>query len=302
MFNWKRPKVKISIARGVLDAIFDECDQFDVDETGGRIIGTYRRKGTHYDIEVLGVIGPGPNARRTRTSFFQDGEYQESVFRSVEKQHPEIEHLGNWHTHHVNGLSSLSSGDETTYRTIVNHHKHNTDFFYALLVVQKAPGRDERYKVKHYFLRRDDDVVYEIPEWQVRIADKPVLSPVTGDRVLPAIRPLREPEILGDANPERVKDQEFFTEFYPSLRPVFSKSLGAPYWKGRLDLIDGSQTDVLVIEHMNGGKRFYSISIGGQKLSGFELSPSYEDRIFKSARHAVLQLERDLNRNIYRNK
>src|SRR5438094_287170 len=132
MFRSRKSTVSISIARGALESIFDECDKYDIDETGGRLIGTYQRKGTQYDIQVLGVLEPGPNAQRSQTSFFQDGEYQERLFRSIEESHPNIEHLGNWHTHHVNGYLTLSGGDKTTYFKIVNHEKHNTDFFYAL--------------------------------------------------------------------------------------------------------------------------------------------------------------------------
>ena len=137
MFRSKLPHFSVTVSRGALEAIFDECDQYDSHETGGRLIGTYQRKGVRYDIQLTGVLGPGPNARRSATSFFQDGDYQEQVFRSIEEGHPEIEHLGNWHTHHVNGLATLSQGDHATYRRIVNHDKHNTDFFYALLVVKR---------------------------------------------------------------------------------------------------------------------------------------------------------------------
>src|SRR5260370_40320475 len=129
MFKSRKPAFSISIVSGALDSIFDECDRFDVDETGGRIIGTYHKRGSRYEIRVLGVLGPGPKARRSPTSFFQDGEYQEGLFRSMEEKYPEIEHLGNWHTHHVNGLATLSGGDKTTYQNTVNHDKHNTDFF-----------------------------------------------------------------------------------------------------------------------------------------------------------------------------
>ena len=59
-------------------------------------------------IQAKGVIEPGPNARRTRTSFFQDGDHQTEVFRRIEAEDPSIEHLGNWHTHHVNGYPTLS--------------------------------------------------------------------------------------------------------------------------------------------------------------------------------------------------
>jgi len=139
MFRSKHPKIDISMPKKSLEAIFDECDRHDVDETGGRIIGMYEKKGRDYQINVLGVIPPGPNARRSPTSFFQDGEYQERVFRELEKDHPNLEHLGNWHTHHVNGLQTLSGGDRETYHATVNHHNHNTDFFYALLVTRKHP-------------------------------------------------------------------------------------------------------------------------------------------------------------------
>src|ERR1700721_1141360 len=157
MFKSKRkPTFAISIAQGVLDSIYDECDRFDRDETGGRLIGSYKANGDHRDIQVWGVLGAGPKAKRTPTSFFQDGE-----------------HLGSWHTHHVNGLTSLSSGDLKTYHATVNHEQQNTDFFYALLVVQKTHHRAKRYEIKHFLFRRHDDAVYEIPDAEVAIIDGP---------------------------------------------------------------------------------------------------------------------------------
>src|SRR5579859_1975016 len=115
MFRKQKNLFTVSIAKEALESIFDECDQFDSHETGGRLIGSYEQKEGRYSIRLLGVIGPGPNAERSATSFFQDGAYQEKIFRLIEESLPEIEHLGNWHTHHVNGLSSLSSGDKATY-------------------------------------------------------------------------------------------------------------------------------------------------------------------------------------------
>ena len=50
------------------------------------------------------------------------------------------------------------------------------------------------------------------------------------------------------ANPERAKDQEFFSDFYPGLKPLLSKSSGAPYWKGPLSLVDGSRAEVVAME------------------------------------------------------
>ena len=130
-------------------------------------------------VRARGVIEPGPNARRTRTSFLQDGDYQTEVFRRIEAEDPTIEHLGNWHTHHVNGYPNLSGGDVATYRRIVNHKLHNLDFFYALLVTARREGRSGlgRYAVRHYVLFRGDDEVYEVDPGDVRITDEAAIWP-----------------------------------------------------------------------------------------------------------------------------
>ena len=150
--------VEVTIPEAALACVFDECDRFDIDETGGRVIGTYDEREGKLSIRVRGIIEPGPSARRSQVSFFQDGAYQEKIFRQIEEGRPEIEHLGNWHTHHVNGLPHLSGGDLSTYTRIVNHKNHNTAFFYALLVVAKnnTSNLRQRYTVKHYLFRRGE--------------------------------------------------------------------------------------------------------------------------------------------------
>ncbi len=79
--------VHITIPQLALEAIFDECDQFDDHETGSRILGTYSQDGPHLQVAVRALIDSGPRARRSAVSFFQDGEYQERVFRQIETQH-----------------------------------------------------------------------------------------------------------------------------------------------------------------------------------------------------------------------
>ena len=142
MMFTKADNVNLVIPRSALEIVFDECDRYNADETGGRILGTFENRGNFLTISVTGIIEPGPNAQRTATYFKQDGHYQEQVFRQVEEREPSIEHLGNWHTHHVNGLKHLSGGDIETYRRTVEHQNHNTDFFYALLVTEKGRGTD----------------------------------------------------------------------------------------------------------------------------------------------------------------
>jgi hypothetical protein len=300
MFKSKQSHFSVTIARAALESIFDECDQYDSHETGGRLIGTYQKKGAHYNVQLSGVLGPGPAAQRSATSFFQDGDYQEGIFRSIEEKHPDIEHLGNWHTHHVNGLATLSQGDHATYRRIVNHEKHNTDFFYALLVVSKNHGGDQRYEVKHYFFHRNDDRVYETPAGHVKIVDAPILWPVGAKRH--ASQPSSPQHSNGQVahNVERAKDQEFFSDFYPNLKALFSKTADALYWKGAVTLIDGSHADVLTMENSGDGEPFYSISAGRQEQALAEILSKFKERRFRSARHAVLQLQADLNQAIYR--
>lgn len=300
MFRSKGSGVSISIAQGALEAIYDECDRFDVDETGGRIIGTYKRKGTRYDIRVLGVLEPGPNADRSPTSFFQDGEYQERMFRAIEAKHPDIEHLGNWHTHHVNGFPTLSGGDKATYFKTVNHHKHNTDFFYALLVVKKNAHGNSRYTIKHFFFRRNDDAVYEIPHSQVKVVDMPALS--ASERISAVPEADASVSDYSSPNLQRVRDQEFFSDFYPDLKALFSKSAGAPYWKGMIELMDGSKMVIVAMENGSDGKPSYSIVAANENPLLAEVTASYKNRHFRSARHAVIQLEKDLNRAIYKGK
>jgi hypothetical protein len=299
MFRSKKVTVSVAIADAALEAIFDECDKYNVDETGGKIIGTYRQKGSHYDIDVLGVIGPGPNAERSPTRLFQDGEYQEAVFRSIEASHPTIEHLGSWHTHHVNGYPTLSGGDKTTYFKIVNHKKHNIEFFYALLVVHKNKGVKRRYDIKHFFFRRGDDTVYEIPGSEVKLVDTPALWPLDETDAVPAQPTGRQ---LSSVNLERAKDQEFFTEFYPGLKAMLSKDVGTPYWKGSMPLIDGSSALVVAMENTDGSQPYYSAATAEKDAVLASVSAKFKNQQFRSARHALINLERSLNEAIYRHR
>ena len=217
----KKPAFSISIARGALESIFDECDKYDADETGGRLLGTYRHKNGRYDIEVKGVLEPGPNAQRSPTYFLQDGDYQEKQFRAIEASHPDIEHLGNWHTHHVNGYPTLSGGDKATYFKTVNHEKHNTDFFYALLVVGKNRGGNPRYDDQAFHLpprRRRRSTRFR--QRDVRLVDAPPLRPPMRE-TLSSVRDPPPDRIGSGAEPRAGKGSGVF-------RRVLSRPEAAP--------------------------------------------------------------------------
>lgn len=302
MFRRKSPSVSIALARTALESIFNDCDKFDADETGGRLLGTYSNRDGRLEIQVSDVLEAGPQAQRSRTFFQQDGDYQERRFREIEAEQPDIEHLGNWHTHHVNGHPTLSGGDCETYHRIVNHHMHNTDFFYALLVVSRNRGRGARYVVKHFLFRRGDSNFYEIPERDVQIIDLPARRAAISTRASepPHSRPDRP---APEPNLERAKDQGFFSEFYPEMKALMSKDTGAVYWKGPVALIDGSEVTVVAAEDAKGGvSPSYSIVTSCRNPAVSEIVTQYQARQFRSAREAVFHLERDLNRALFQER
>jgi hypothetical protein len=289
------PAVQIGIHRAALEAIYDECDRYDDHETGGRLIGTYRAGGRgRLLITVTGVIESSPGSRRSATSFFQDGDYQEKIFRSLERKHPDIEHLGNWHTHHVNGYPTLSDGDQQTYHRIVSHAKHNTNFFYALLVTERnAAGSVERYTVKHFVLFRDDPKVYEVPTSQVRVVDRPVIWPVPGTQ-----NEAEAPKSPA-ASPERGRDSQFLEEWYPTLRPYLAKDKATVYWRGQLTFIDDSAAEVVVAELGDGRRSAFGIVLKGEQAAT-DAAHALSKKHFRSAREAVVTLQREVDREIFK--
>jgi hypothetical protein len=293
------PKVKgvsVAIPAAALEAVFDECDRYDADETGGRILGTYDLAGGRLDISVTGIIEPGPAARRTATYFKQDGEHQEKVFRQVEAAHPSIEHLGNWHTHHVNGLRHLSGGDIETYLRTVNHEYHNTDFFYALLVTEKvARGTGlERYLVKHYLLRRGDPRAYEIPSSAIQVVKRDLVWPMKAAPEEP-----REP--AGSTNESaatRLYDSDAVARFFPLVKPFMSKELGL-LWRGPLQLVDGSDVEVVVVEQAVEDRSTYIATIRKPKEELASVTAVLGESVFDSCREALISTERMCNSALF---
>lgn len=293
---WKPTlEVEVHISKAVLDAIYNECDKFEVDETGGRLVGFYQKEGNKYKIRVHGAIEPGPAAKRSATSFYQDGHYQEKIFREIERKHPDIEALGNWHTHHVNGYPELSGGDLSTYHRTVNHGSHNTDFFYALLVTEKVGG-PHRYKVKHYFFRRNDPESYEIPQYRVHIGYEPAVWP-SKDRTVEAVpkvdRPISTPNKEG-----RLSDLQVFSEFYPKIKPYKTPETGILYWKGSIDLVDGTKVALALLENEEGAEHHYELKIIGDPAVELVLKDLVE-RKFKNARMAARAVEQRMNQEVY---
>ena len=290
--------IRVEIACEVLESVFEECDRYDREETGGRVIGHFALDAGSLVVAAAGVIEPGPNARRSPTSFFQDGDYQTEVFRRLEAKDPSIEHLGNWHTHHMNGYPTLSSGDVETYRRIVNHQLHNLDFFYALLVTNRNEGRTglDRYALRHYVLVRGENYVHEIGAGDVQVTDEPRIWPRQG--CVSVDSPKKdgaEPDETRGVVGVRALDKSVLKVLCPSFEPRLTARTGTFFWKGALSLVDGSAIEVRVVEvGEEDGLYYYPV-----------LTPVSEEvgklceRPFRSAWEAVRALELQMNREIY---
>ena len=289
--------INVEIAGEVLESVFEECDRHDRDETGGRVVGGFSVDCGTLVVRATGIIEPGPNARRTSTSFFQDGDYQTEVFRRLEAEDPSIEHLGNWHTHHVNGYPTLSAGDVATYRRIVNHHLHNLDFFYALLVTNRQQGIGlHRYAVRHYVLFRGDNAVHEIRSTDVRVADGPRIWPrdVDASKHAPGTNDAEGDGMRGILE-VRARDQNVLGVLCPSMEPRLSSRTGTFFWKGSLTLIDGSAIEIRVAEVEDDGRLVYCPVVSSESEDVAELC----ETSFPSASHATRALESRMNREIY---
>lgn len=285
-------KIRLTIPKAALLTVFDECDGFDQDETGGRVVGTFQKRFGKLDIHVTGIIEAGPQARRSRVSFFQDGEYQEKIFRQIEDHHRETEHVGTWHTHHVNGLQHLSDGDIQTYYRTVNHPNQHTPFFYALLVTAKHRSSDplQRYAVKHYVFRRGDERIYELHGGQVEIVDAPLVWPVGAE--------YHETGRDG-GNLNRAYDNDILSEFYRGLRPFSNAKLGV-YWRGPLELLDGSKVEVVLLGDSTAANPTYTVTLRKPPAALESLAEEIASVEFPSARAALITTERSCNRALYR--
>jgi len=138
-----------------------ELSKYPDCEDGGKYIGLIERHSTTTRIVIVDFLPGGPNARRTCVEFFPDGEYQEELFRQAERLDSSIEHLGTWHSHHCNGLQTLSTGDVKGYFKTVGKRNYRPDFFLASLVTRVPQDPEEDCWVSHYLFVRKAHNYYD---------------------------------------------------------------------------------------------------------------------------------------------
>lgn len=232
-------RIRIEIYDSILRKIYRDCDKYPHIETGGRLLGKISFSPRSIVLTVTDLIYAGPGARRTLTSFFPDPDYMLKTFRFYEQQDPDIEHIGNWHSHYCNGLEHLSMGDIQNYQQVVTDEEYNPDLFLAMLVI---PGRrslvtwlGHKYRIRYYLLTRNNPYPVEITK---------------GVRILRGkeshLEPFREEELKWFEKDEgrtflaeelrNLKDDAFH------LKPFLRK--GTLIWKGQLNDSAGEVVEI----------------------------------------------------------
>jgi hypothetical protein len=187
----------------------------------------------------------------------------------------------------------------------VNHENHNTDFFYALLVVAKNRSyfRRERYLIKHFLFKRNESLVYEIPSARIKIVHRAAVF-VDNTKTIKGIPKKEIPTdslIISHPTIDRIRarDKENISEMYAGLNPFLSKQTNSIYWKGKIRLVDNSLIEIFVLESIVDGRPSYSITLSASSKLVFPCHQLYLKRTFDSAWKAIYLFERDLNNEIF---
>jgi hypothetical protein len=155
-------RIGIAFQRRIPQRMVGDIAQYPDVEVGGKYVGVLRRggakAGTDFLARIYDYLDAGPAAIRTPTYHLPDGPYQEALFRNIEASHPDVEHLGSWHSHHPNGFTGLSSGDVEGYLKSVNSPDHNLDIFLATLLIDQSAMDQAR----HFVFWRGDGHFYEV--------------------------------------------------------------------------------------------------------------------------------------------
>lgn len=220
-------------------------------EEGGKLIGKITKNGNHLKITVETYIDSGPHVINSIGHLMPDGEYQEAVFRVLEKFDPNIHYLGSWHTHHCNGLTELSTGDIRSYKETLNSQEYGLDYFFALLVTSLQGGQIQK---RYYLFFRDQDGYSELEHSSVHIvtgtsplesilksteeaafAYRQNRSDLLYTGASEAISRASQIEAVADTLEKiRSADQQWIRELFPSAKPRRAKKDGSIYWEWQI--------------------------------------------------------------------
>lgn len=204
-------KMKLRVQESVFETMKKESLQYPKVENGGRLVGYIFKQGYDIVIDVRYTIDAGPKAKRSKSSFFQDGEYQYKQLRKMREIDPAVCYLGSWHNHLCNGYPRLSSGDITTYKKIVNRKDYPEHYFVAILLV--TDGKNGITCKVHLFEEgKEEFLEFKDGEYEVYS--------------------LKEQKTIFHFKKDREKDRLILKELFPKMNPFLRNS--SLVWKGTL--------------------------------------------------------------------
>jgi hypothetical protein len=155
-----------------------------------------------------------------------------------------------------------------------------------------------RYTIKHYLFRRGEKDFIEIAPEQVSIVNQPLIWPAAATGAGFAQIASDEGLVVG-ARPERVLDRDVLSEFYKGFRPFGSAKLGF-YWRGKLELLDGSHPEIVLLEEKAASHPKYTITLRDSAEVLVRAAEDLAKQEFSSARMALITAERALNLALYK--
>jgi len=174
------PDVDVLFDRRIFDYMLHELTKNLSVEEGGKYVGYLVKPGDDLwerigsraaeAIVIVDFLPSGPNAVRTAVELLPDGPYQEGLFRELEQRDSSIEHVGTWHSHHCNGLRTLSDGDVSGYRRTVNKTAYRPGFFVASLVKDVPRAVQDAAWIDHFLFVRGGAGYHKITD-KVRVVD-----------------------------------------------------------------------------------------------------------------------------------
>lgn len=112
------PLIRIWIAESAVSAMLLDGRTHFPNETGGVLIGYWA---SDAEAVIATMIEGGPKAKRTRTRFVPDSEFQNARIEKIyQESNQSLAYLGDWHTHPL-GRLALSPTDKTTLRRISSY-------------------------------------------------------------------------------------------------------------------------------------------------------------------------------------
>lgn len=302
--NCRRP-VELIFDRQVFAFMTEELERHPNEEDGGKYIGYLLPPGDakvrmgHPDawrIVILDFLPGGPNARRSQVEFMPDGPFQEDLFRKAERRDKDIEHIGTWHSHHCNGLQTLSGGDVKGYFATVNKPAYRLDFFVTSLVKRVPRNPHPTDWIDHFLFVRGDNSYYDLTN-HIKLLDIPTpFGDLTGHHVASAPQnhsashhptPTDDgPTLWYESDTGRAvlgEDKKFFATH-------FGNDVHASRLNGQITIKGGKHNVVAVTYPLAAGQRELDLEVVRDSKRVLAMRFDLEDRLI--GYHAALSAQR----------